>query len=80
VFDEHDVWWAPVNTAEDVVNDPQAIAAGAFVDVPDGLGSDAHRAVATPVRFTDAGDAGPRGPVPGLGEHTEEVRRELGLA
>ncbi|HEX2383033.1 MAG TPA: CoA transferase [Acidimicrobiales bacterium] len=80
VLDEHDVWWAPVNTAEDVVNDPQAIAAGAFVDVPDGLGSDAHRAVATPVRFTDAGDAGPRGPVPGLGEHTEEVRRELGLA
>jgi crotonobetainyl-CoA:carnitine CoA-transferase CaiB-like acyl-CoA transferase len=77
VFDEHDVWWAPVNTAEDVVNDPQAIAAGAFVDVPDGVGSDSHRAVATPVRFSDADDARPRGPVPGLGEHTEEVLREL---
>jgi crotonobetainyl-CoA:carnitine CoA-transferase CaiB-like acyl-CoA transferase len=78
-FDQHDVWWAPVNTAADVVADPQAIAAGAFVDVPGGVGSAEHRAVATPVRFSDVDDARPRGPVPGLGEHTEEVLRELGL-
>jgi crotonobetainyl-CoA:carnitine CoA-transferase CaiB-like acyl-CoA transferase len=77
VFDRHDVWWAPVNTAEDVVVDPQAIAAGAFVEVPDGLGSGSHRAVATPVRFANPDDARPRGPVPALGEHTEEVLREL---
>jgi crotonobetainyl-CoA:carnitine CoA-transferase CaiB-like acyl-CoA transferase len=79
-FDEHDVWWAPVNTPEDVVADPQAIAAGAFVDVPGGRGSTAHRAVATPVRFADDADAHPRGPVPALGEHTAEVLAELGLA
>ena len=30
LFDEHDVWWAPVNTADDVIADPQAIAAGAL--------------------------------------------------
>ena len=75
-FDEHDVWWAPVNTADDVIVDPQAIAAGAFVDVPAGPGSDAHRAVASPVRF-GTGETGPQGGVPGLGEHTEEVLREL---
>jgi crotonobetainyl-CoA:carnitine CoA-transferase CaiB-like acyl-CoA transferase len=82
VFDQHDVWWAPVNTAEDVVADPQAIAAGAFVDVPGGIGSGEHRAVASPVRFPGSGDgeARPRGPVPGLGEHTDEVLRELGLS
>jgi crotonobetainyl-CoA:carnitine CoA-transferase CaiB-like acyl-CoA transferase len=75
-FDEHDVWWAPVNTADDVIVDPQAIAAGAFVDVPAAAGSDAHRAVASPVRFgTD--DGRPRGGVPALGEHTDEVLREL---
>jgi crotonobetainyl-CoA:carnitine CoA-transferase CaiB-like acyl-CoA transferase len=80
VFDAHDVWWAPVNTPEDVVADPQAIAAGAFVDVPGGDGSSAHRAVASPVRFAAEEDARPRGPVPALGEHTDEVLRELGLA
>lgn len=77
LFDEHDVWWAPVNTADDVIADPQAIAAGAFIDVPASAGSDAHRAVASPVRFgTDDVDARVRG-VPALGEHTEEVLREL---
>lgn len=87
-FDAHDVWWAPVNTPDDVVADPQAIAAGAFVDVPAGAGSDAHRAVATPVSFPAAGGgdapagpdaARPRGPVPALGEHTAEILTELGL-
>jgi crotonobetainyl-CoA:carnitine CoA-transferase CaiB-like acyl-CoA transferase len=76
LFDEHDVWWAPVNTADDVIADPQAIAAGAFIDVPPAAGSDAHRAVASPVRFgTDR--TGPRRGVPGLGEHTDEVLGEL---
>ena len=76
-FDAHDVWWAPVNTADDVLADPQAIAAGAFVDVPAGAGSSAHRAVASPVRFGDRDDSRPRGPVPALGEHTDDVLREL---
>ncbi|MEY2432252.1 MAG: hypothetical protein QOC92_1977, partial [Acidimicrobiaceae bacterium] len=80
LFDEHDVWWAPVNTADDVIADPQAIAAGAFVDVPAAAGSDAHRAVASPVRFGVDDDARPRGGVPALGEHTDEVRRELGIS
>jgi crotonobetainyl-CoA:carnitine CoA-transferase CaiB-like acyl-CoA transferase len=71
-FDEHDVWWAPVNTIDDVVQDPQALAAGAVVEVPGGAGAPAHRAVATPISFSRT-PAGPRGPVPGLGEHTDEL-------
>jgi crotonobetainyl-CoA:carnitine CoA-transferase CaiB-like acyl-CoA transferase len=74
-FDEHDVWWAPVNTAVDVIDDPQAQAAGAFVDVAAGAGASAHRAVATPVRFS--GGAVRPGVVPALGEHTDEVLREI---
>ena len=35
----HDVWWAPVQHRAEVVADPQAIAAGAFVDVPAGDGA-----------------------------------------
>ncbi len=76
-FDEHDVWWAPVNTPDDLLSDPQALAAGAFVDVPEGAGSAAHRAVATPVRFGSDDGARPRGGVPALGEPTDEVLRDL---
>ena len=75
-FDEHDVWWAPVNTLAEVVEDPQAVASGAFVDVPEGEGSAAHRAVMTPVDFGST-PAGPRRGVPGLGEHTAEVLAEV---
>jgi crotonobetainyl-CoA:carnitine CoA-transferase CaiB-like acyl-CoA transferase len=77
-FDEHDVWWAPVNTLAEVPHDPQAVAAGAFVDVPGGEGAPAHRAVATPVSFGRS-EVSPAGPVPALGEHTDQVLAELGL-
>lgn len=77
-FDAEDVWWAPVQTPAEVVADPQAVAAGAFVDVPEGAGAPAHRAVASPIAFGREG-AVRAGPVPGLGEHTDEVLEELGL-
>ena len=75
IFDQHDVWWAPVNTPAEVLEDPQAIAAGAFVDVPEGDGAPAHRGIASPIEF----DAQPFDlrPVPALGEHTAEVLAEL---
>jgi crotonobetainyl-CoA:carnitine CoA-transferase CaiB-like acyl-CoA transferase len=77
-FDRENVWWAPVQTPEEVVADPQAVAAGAFVDVPEGAGAPAHRAVASPLSFSREG-ATRVGPVPGLGEHTEDILKELGL-
>jgi crotonobetainyl-CoA:carnitine CoA-transferase CaiB-like acyl-CoA transferase len=75
-FDAEGVWWAPVHPPADVVTDPQAIAAGAFVDVPEGAGAAAHRAVASPVDFAGV-PTRPAGPVPGIGEHTAEVLAEL---
>ena len=77
-FDRHDVWWAPVNTPAEVLTDPQAIAAGAFVDVPEGEGAPAHRAVATPITFHRTGTP-PVGSVPGLGQHTEDVLHAAGF-
>ncbi|HTO55314.1 MAG TPA: CoA transferase [Myxococcota bacterium] len=74
-FDAADLWWAPVNTAAEVTEDPQAIAAGAFVEVPDGKGG-VQKSVASPVRFS-AADVTPRAKAPGIGEHTEEVLAEL---
>jgi crotonobetainyl-CoA:carnitine CoA-transferase CaiB-like acyl-CoA transferase len=76
-FDAEGVWWAPVHTPADVVLDPQAEAVGAFVDVPAGQGAPAHRAVASPVDFGGR-PTQPAGPVPGLGEHTDQILRELG--
>ena len=52
------------------------VATGAFVDVPEGGGAVAHRGVNSPVDFSGT-PVGPRGGVPGLGEHTEEVLDEV---
>jgi crotonobetainyl-CoA:carnitine CoA-transferase CaiB-like acyl-CoA transferase len=76
-FDIYDVWWAPVNTIPDAINDPQAIAAGAFVDMPVADGEEPYRAVASPIDFDGHGH--PAGHVPAVGEHTDEVLAELGL-
>ncbi len=43
VFDtEPDMFWAPVNTIDDVLVDPQMHAAGAFVEVPEREGGAAQ--------------------------------------
>ena len=75
-FDENDVWWAPVQTVDEVIADPQAQAAGAFVQI-DGSGNEAPiDAVATPVTF---GGHAPsmHSPAPELGEHTDEIIASL---
>jgi crotonobetainyl-CoA:carnitine CoA-transferase CaiB-like acyl-CoA transferase len=71
-----DVIWAPMATLDDVVADPQAQAAGCFVETPDGWGG-SFQAPAAPVRFPGA-PHGPAGPAPKLGEHTREVLLEAG--
>jgi crotonobetainyl-CoA:carnitine CoA-transferase CaiB-like acyl-CoA transferase len=76
-LDREDMWWAPVQQPADVLEDPQAIAAGAFVDVPAGPVAPAHRAVATPISFPGA-DLPPPRPAPALGEHGDDVLAELG--
>jgi crotonobetainyl-CoA:carnitine CoA-transferase CaiB-like acyl-CoA transferase len=76
IFDRAGMWWAPVQTTEEVVRDPQAIAAGAFVQVPQPDGSSIP-GVASPIDFSRDAWA-PRAPVPECGQHTEEILLELG--
>ena len=75
IFDEHDVWWAPVQTASEVLVDPQALAAGAYVEVPAGVETGAHTSVASPIDFSVA--PAQAKPVPAHGQHTAEVLAEL---
>ena len=75
-FDRAGMWWAPVQTVTEVTTDPQAEAAGAWVEVPVAEGGTA-RMVATPVDFSDTRWA-PAGATPECGQHTEEVLLELG--
>jgi crotonobetainyl-CoA:carnitine CoA-transferase CaiB-like acyl-CoA transferase len=75
ILDAHDVWWAPVQDTAEVLTDPQAWAAGGFVEVPDG--SSTATMVASPVDFGGAPCA-PRSMPPDLGEHTDEVLAEVG--
>lgn len=77
-LDQEHLVWAPVQTPKQVSEDPQAEAAGAFVNTPDHSGG-TFRAPASPVRFHGADD-GPKGPSPLPGEHTEAVLREIGYS
>ncbi|MGF1598640.1 MAG: CaiB/BaiF CoA transferase family protein [Acidimicrobiales bacterium] len=75
-FDREGVWWALVQHTHDLVDDPQAIAARGFVDLPVADGPSV-RTVATPVDF-DGRSCEIRHPVPELAEHTEEILLGLG--
>lgn len=82
-FNREGVWWQKVQTTPEVVNDPQAIAAGCYVNVPLGAGDIAAgrkevKQVAAPVDFFGSTNA-PRRSVPAEGEHTTEVSDEYGL-
>jgi crotonobetainyl-CoA:carnitine CoA-transferase CaiB-like acyl-CoA transferase len=75
-LDEHDMVWAPVQTPADVAADPQAAAAGAFVEV-EKEGGGTFRSPAAPARFPGL-DQSRRPRSPHLGEHTRQVLGELG--
>ena len=79
-LDKHVLAWAPVQTLAEVVDDPQAIAAGAFVDTPSAKGDGStYKAPASPVRFPDSND-GPKGPSPAMGQHTRDILASLGYS
>jgi crotonobetainyl-CoA:carnitine CoA-transferase CaiB-like acyl-CoA transferase len=72
----------PINTLADVLADPQVVHREMRVDLEATLaggGTVPVPSVRTPIRFSDAELSLGR-PAPRLGEHTEEILRELGLA
>ena len=75
ILDANNVWYAPVNTISQALQDPVVQASGAFThaDGPDGP----VPLVNSPVDFYGT-PAGVRGMPPELGQHTEEILLELG--
>jgi crotonobetainyl-CoA:carnitine CoA-transferase CaiB-like acyl-CoA transferase len=75
IFARENVWWAPVQSCDDVANDPQARAAGGVVpfDADRGL----PEQLATPVDFLGTPWEAARS-APEAGQHTEEVLLDLG--
>jgi crotonobetainyl-CoA:carnitine CoA-transferase CaiB-like acyl-CoA transferase len=59
-----------------VVTDPQFLANDGIVEIDGGESGSLQRSVNGPVSFSDL-PSGRRRPVPALGQHTDEVLREL---
>jgi crotonobetainyl-CoA:carnitine CoA-transferase CaiB-like acyl-CoA transferase len=72
---EPDFFWSPINTIDELFADPQFVASGALVTVPDG--SSGTPMLATPSDFSGTPWA-PRSLAPELGEHTRSVLSALG--
>jgi crotonobetainyl-CoA:carnitine CoA-transferase CaiB-like acyl-CoA transferase len=76
-----DVRWEPVQTMSELVEDPQAHAAGCFVEVPDPQDDGkVQMQAASPSTFYEAGEpiAAHLNRPPRIGEHTREVLTEIG--
>jgi crotonobetainyl-CoA:carnitine CoA-transferase CaiB-like acyl-CoA transferase len=72
-LDRHQVWWAPIQTPEEVMDDAQAQATGAWVEI------EGHKSVDAPLRF-DFVQRGSAPRAPQAGEHTAQVLADFGFS
>ena len=78
LLDAYDVWWTPMNRPDDLMVDPQVLAADGFVDVPASDATEPIRSISTPVDFNGKRPVPPRAS-PTVGEHTTEIAAAFGL-
>jgi crotonobetainyl-CoA:carnitine CoA-transferase CaiB-like acyl-CoA transferase len=75
-FDREGVWWAPAHGPADVLEDPQLAATDGFLELHDAADGTVRRSVNGPVSFSDV-PVQAAAQAPRLGEHTDEVLKEL---
>ena len=73
-----DVWCAPVQTFDDLVDDPQVANNDLLTSVPHPNGGADVRVVGIPMRFSGTPGTIRSGP-PAVGQHTDEILAELGF-
>ena len=81
IFRGHDVWWAPINSVDDLLQDPQVLASGAFIHVPVPEGQarpEGFNGIATPVDFALT-PSGPAGAPPAIGADADALLGALGV-
>ena len=78
LFDVEGEFWAPIQTVEDVIHDPQAHANGSFVEVDHPTGQHIEM-VATPIDFRST-PAQTLTAAPEVGQHTEEILLAAGYS
>jgi crotonobetainyl-CoA:carnitine CoA-transferase CaiB-like acyl-CoA transferase len=66
--------WAVVQSARELLDDPQVVANGYIPEID--YGKSTHRLVAGPAQFD--GQPPAISPAPSAGEHTDEILQELG--
>jgi len=76
VFEENNIWYAPVNSYQEVVNDPQVLHNESFLDIE--LRNDQQaKVLAHPVKY-DGRRPDLHSAPPLLGQHTREVLESVG--
>ena len=76
LLDAHDIIWGPINTVEDAQSDPQYDVLGTFPTYHDPRINQPVQTVDSPARFQSASRTIDGG-APALGQHSDEIRREL---
>jgi crotonobetainyl-CoA:carnitine CoA-transferase CaiB-like acyl-CoA transferase len=75
IFDRENVWFAPVQTPDEVATDAQVRAAGGIITAP--VADGGAEMVASPADFS-ATPWKPTAPAPEFAQHTEDILLELG--
>lgn len=78
-LEEKSVPAGPINSVEDVFNDPQVQHRGMRVDLPaEGVKGGTVASVRTPIKFSDS-ELALKTAAPNLGQHTDEILAEIGM-